>query len=187
MMHVPMHGYLIAKIINDTIGPYTKVSNGRLYPLLAKLVEEGCIEEVEATSSGRKGDRQAKAYRITNTGILRWHQLMMDTVSNPGDYQRIFFIKSCCLKPLTPAERLYLIDHYINYCQAHVLHLQHEIKDMESDPLKHQYILSVEAVLRAMQHRIGEWQLELAWVRQLREQELAQPQELPATNAEAQL
>jgi DNA-binding PadR family transcriptional regulator len=32
LMRSPAHGYLIAKIINDMFGPYTKISNGRLYP-----------------------------------------------------------------------------------------------------------------------------------------------------------
>ena len=37
------HGYLIASIINDIIGPYARLSNGRLYPLLAKLEEAGYV------------------------------------------------------------------------------------------------------------------------------------------------
>ena len=46
LMRRTAHGYLISKIINDIFGPYTKVSNGRLYPLLAKLQHEGLIEIV---------------------------------------------------------------------------------------------------------------------------------------------
>ena len=34
LMRGPMHGYLIANII-DISGPFAEVSNGRLYPLLA--------------------------------------------------------------------------------------------------------------------------------------------------------
>ena len=45
LMRWNAHGYLIASIINDMIGPYAKVSNGRLYPLLAKLEEQGLIEK----------------------------------------------------------------------------------------------------------------------------------------------
>src|SRR5215472_4008569 len=43
LMRMPYHGYLIAKIINDMIGPFARLSNGRLYPLLAKLEQEGLI------------------------------------------------------------------------------------------------------------------------------------------------
>ena len=39
----PLHGYLIAKITNDVLGPYARLSNGRLYPLLAKLEAAGLI------------------------------------------------------------------------------------------------------------------------------------------------
>ena len=37
LMKNSAHGYLIARIIDDIIGPYARVSNGRLYPLLAKM------------------------------------------------------------------------------------------------------------------------------------------------------
>ena len=43
LMREPIHGYLIAKIINDMIGPIAKVSHGWLYPRLAKLEQEGLI------------------------------------------------------------------------------------------------------------------------------------------------
>ena len=39
----PMHGYLIAKIIGDIIGPYRRLQWGALYPLLARLEREGLI------------------------------------------------------------------------------------------------------------------------------------------------
>ena len=37
LMRFPLHGYLIAQIANDTIGPWAKISNGTLYPLLTRL------------------------------------------------------------------------------------------------------------------------------------------------------
>ena len=46
------HGYLIAKIINDIVGPYAKISNGRLYPLLAKLEKE--VASVFCTSDWKQ-------------------------------------------------------------------------------------------------------------------------------------
>src|SRR5216684_857814 len=39
----PFHGYLIAKIMQNILGPYGKLSAGRLYPLLTKLEEAGLI------------------------------------------------------------------------------------------------------------------------------------------------
>ena len=45
LMNGPAHGYLIAKIINDMIGPFARISYGRLYPLLAKLEEKEKLPE----------------------------------------------------------------------------------------------------------------------------------------------
>ncbi len=47
LMVQPAHGYMIAKIINDMIGPYARISNGRLYPLLSKLEKSGLIDPVK--------------------------------------------------------------------------------------------------------------------------------------------
>ena len=46
LMRFPMHGYLIAKIANDLIGPWAKISVGSFYPLLSKLEQQGYITEV---------------------------------------------------------------------------------------------------------------------------------------------
>ena len=61
LMRWNAHGYLIASIINDMIGPYAKVSNGRLYPLLARLEEQGLIETNVETEKALKGDRQHRS------------------------------------------------------------------------------------------------------------------------------
>jgi DNA-binding PadR family transcriptional regulator len=45
----PMHGYQMLKIVNDVIGPFARLSNGRFYPLLSKLEEVGVIFAVEGS------------------------------------------------------------------------------------------------------------------------------------------
>ncbi len=45
LMKNSAHGYLIASIINDIIGPYARVSNGRLYPLLAKMEALSSVDD----------------------------------------------------------------------------------------------------------------------------------------------
>jgi DNA-binding PadR family transcriptional regulator len=94
LMRHPAHGYLIARIINDMIGPYARISNGRLYPLLSKLEQSRLIVPYDEGSAGRQGDRQLRAYKITEDGQRRFHELMMDTTSNPGDYQKLFLHKA---------------------------------------------------------------------------------------------
>lgn len=172
LMRGSMHGYLMAKIINDMIGPYAKVSNGRLYPLLAKLQQQRLIV-AELGEEESKGERQSHPYRITGEGRNRWHKLMMDTTSNPGDYNEIFFQKSCYMEYLKPAERLYIIDHYINYCQAHVLHMMAETEDLRTTVMEQYSLPNLDTIIDAMQHSIDKWQLELTWAFHVREREIA--------------
>jgi DNA-binding PadR family transcriptional regulator len=190
LMRRPHHGYLIAKIINDIIGPFARLSNGRLYPLLAKLEQEGFIAAVPAviTGSSVEGapDRQPRAYEITGTGRQRFHELMMDTTSYPGEYQRLFWFKLANLPWLEPEERLYLLDHYINFCQTHLFHLENESRDLERKA-EAVYLLSPEqrdASLRTMQHLQAQWQLELAsahaWrAREVGEHEVGEHESVP--------
>ena len=175
LMRVPAHGYLIAKIINDMIGPYAHVSNGRLYPLLSKLEKSGLIALHEETDSSQQGDRQLRTYEITEAGRKRFHELMMNTTANPGEYQKIFMQKAAFLSYLKPVERLRLIDHYINYCQAHLLHLEAEAEDMAREFVNWEPETNpawrLQAVLNVMQHTVDQWELELQWAKSLREKE----------------
>ncbi|HZU70312.1 MAG TPA: PadR family transcriptional regulator [Ktedonobacteraceae bacterium] len=176
LMRWNAHGYLIASVINDIIGPYAKMSNGRLYPLLAKLEEQGLIEAFVESERASHGDRQHRSYAITEAGRKRFHDLMLDTTSNPGDYQKLFLQKVTVLELLNPAERLYLIDHYINYCQAHVLHLTAEAEHLVSDVNDREYMKAsqLEAIVNVMHHMIEQWRLELEWARNLRKKEVLQ-------------
>jgi DNA-binding PadR family transcriptional regulator len=178
LMRAPAHGYLIASIINDIIGPYARVSNGRLYPLLASLEKAGLIVPYVDASQKSQGNRQLRSYQITEEGRRRFHELMMNTTSSPGEYQKLFAQKVAYLYFLKPTERLRLIDHYINYCQAHLHHLSAEADDVarESstwDTPGEPYW--VQDVLDAMQHMSDQWTLELEWARRLHEKELSRP------------
>jgi DNA-binding PadR family transcriptional regulator len=181
LMQTPAHGYLIAKIINDMFGPYTKISNGRLYPLLARLEEEKYIEtcpelELAGDESGMlKGARQQRQYRITAAGRERFERLMMDTSSNPGEYQRIFLHKMRSLDLLAPDEQLYLLNHYINYCHAHILHLDAESEDLARK--KHPGLTPTrrDASINTMRHMQEHWRLDMAWAQQRRAQVIAVP------------
>ena len=174
LMRYPAHGYLIAKIINDMIGPYAHISNGRLYPLLSKLEKSGLIA-LHVGTVYEHGDRQLRRYEITNAGRERFHELMMDTTANPGEYQKLFTQKAACFTYLKPVERLRLIDHYSNYCQAHILHLTAEAEDMAREFMNWREpepnATWVQDVLNVMQHTVQQWELELAWVKSLHDKE----------------
>lgn len=167
----PAHGYLIASIINDMIGPYAKISNGRLYPLLSKLQQEDLIVENDETIQTHKGERHVRSYKITEEGRKRFHQLMMDTTSNPGEYQRIFWQKVPVLRFLQPTERTHLLDHYINYCQAHVLHMHAEADDYAQHAPNWAEPSEINPTLCVIHHTINHWQLELEWAKSLCEKE----------------
>ncbi|HLI07702.1 MAG TPA: PadR family transcriptional regulator [Ktedonobacteraceae bacterium] len=173
LMRFPAHGYFIANVINDMIGPYARLSNGRLYPLLAKLEQEGLIVGSTSTEETPRGERQQRSYEITDAGRERFHKLMIDTTSNPGEYQKLFLHKVPLLHLVKHSERLYLLDHYLNYCQAHILHLMAESEYLASRANAPVSLSQLETILDVMQHRIDEWRLELEWAGQLREKELA--------------
>jgi DNA-binding PadR family transcriptional regulator len=197
LMFGPAHGYLIAKIINDMIGPFARLSYGRLYPLLAKLEQNGLIAPESEVPAGGQRDRQMRIYIITDAGRTRFQLLMRDTSSSPGEYQKLFAFKTCYFGFITPPERLRLVDHYINYCQAHVFHQQLEADDMVRDAYKvdalvretpqlahgfpHLDSYSVECIVNTIQHSIDQWQLELDWARKLRQREVALAAKASAT------
>jgi hypothetical protein len=84
--------------------------------------------------------------------------------------------KARMLEFLNPSERLRLIDHYMNYCKAHVLHITAEADDLvqQSPNWGPEWGPSqFKAVLDVMQHMIDQWQLELDWAKGLHEKELA--------------
>lgn len=178
LMRTPAHGYLIARILNSIIGPYARASNGRLYPLLARLEQCGMIEIDEDTAKEQRSERVLRRYRITRDGRERFHTLMMDTTSNPGEYQRFFHLKVSVFAFLSISERLYLIDHYLNYCQAHVWHLTAERDDLATGNYHSNSDDDwLPATLDVMKHMAGQWQLEITWAQRLRTQEQARQEE----------
>src|SRR5262249_36963819 len=174
LMRWPLHGYMIAKITNDMIGPVAKVSNGTLYPLLTKLEQAGLIA-THVDTAQQRGERQLRSFQITELGRKRFHQLMMDTTSNPGEYQRFFRYKVVHMGLLSLEERLHMIDPYINYCQAHTLHLHSEAHNLVQENADNHFMSpeQLEATLDTMRHMANQWQAEIEWVQRLREKEIA--------------
>ena len=170
LMRCPLHGYLIAQIANDTIGPWAKISNGTLYPLLTRLEQQGLITRVNGEQSTTQTEQQARTFLITDEGRKRFHQVMMDTSSNIGDYQRLFHLKVPYLDLLPPRECQHLLNHYINYCQTCLLHIKTHAENLEHELVgdKGTYPLFKELALQVMQERARLWQTEVDWTVQLR-------------------
>lgn len=173
LMTAPVHGYLIVKVMNDIVGPYTKLSHGRLYPLLDKLEDDGLIVASSEPARGRAGGRNLRMFQITEKGRRRFHEVMMDTTSNPAEYQKLFLHKVQAMEHLQPTERLFLFDHYLNFCQAHILYMIAKLEEVKHLQNHHMSPARFDTLLKVMQHVISQWRLEFDWVNQLREEEQA--------------
>ncbi len=74
----PLHGYGIARRIEQISGDLLAVNQGTLYPLLLKLEHEGAVASDWGAS---ENNRRARFYRLTKTGKK---QLQAET----GDWER---------------------------------------------------------------------------------------------------
>jgi transcriptional regulator len=61
----PLHGYGIARRIEQTSGDLISLNYGTLYPALIKLEQEGCISSAWGLSDN---NRKAKFYKLTRAG-----------------------------------------------------------------------------------------------------------------------
>jgi PadR family transcriptional regulator PadR len=66
----PLHGYGIARRIEQISGDLLLVNSGTLYPVLLKLEQEGSIGSEWGTS---ENNRKARFYRLTRTGRRQLH------------------------------------------------------------------------------------------------------------------
>jgi DNA-binding PadR family transcriptional regulator len=173
----PMHGYMIAKIIGDIIGPFRRVQWGALYPLLNRLEQKGLIRTVESPTGG--DGRGRKVYAITETGRRRLHEHLMDTELHAGDYDSVFAYKVSLFSELTPQERLWLAQHYAVYAQQNIDHLRRERRDLVAKEFSLLTPNQLHNILAVMDHRLAYWRHERAWAEELIDQNRA-PEPAPA-------
>jgi DNA-binding PadR family transcriptional regulator len=175
LMHWPLYAYLIADIANHILGPWERISRGTLSSLLTKLEQAGLIVLADPTQVPFPTDRPSHVFALTSTGRERFYQLMMDTTSNQGTYQRLFRIKALHLEYISPEDRLSLVDHYLSYCQMGLHYQQAEAHDFVTNPLKQSSVSTFYSAvaLDLMDLVSQQWQLELAWAQRLRERIVA--------------
>lgn len=188
LMQSPAHGFLVVKIINDIIGPIARASNGRVYPLLSKLAEAGLVEVHDETTS--ETGLPLRIYRITEKGRRRFHELMLDVSSHPREYRDMFAFKAVMLPLLPKEERLYIIDSYIAFCEAHIRHFIAEVNDHKTRIRdRYQEPRLADAAIQVMEHQRRVWELELAWATSLRAAETgeaARPTARPSKRSKRQ-
>jgi DNA-binding PadR family transcriptional regulator len=128
-----LHGYELKKRLSDTLGSFSAVSFGSLYPALARLEAAGAVKAVEAAQSapaipttgslsgelaafrartgldGRRGGRSKKVYGITDRGHQLFEELLT-AESQSSDEDRVFNLKLAFARHLPPAARIGLFE-----------------------------------------------------------------------------
>ena len=86
----PLHGYGIARRIEQISGDLLAVNQGTLYPLLLKLEHEGAIASDWGTS---ENNRRARFYRLTRAGRKQLQTETRDWEQTAAIIARFFKVK----------------------------------------------------------------------------------------------
>ena len=87
----PLHGYGIARRIEQISGDLLAVNQGTLYPVLLKLEQEGSIASQWGTS---ENNRRARFYRLTRAGQKALQAETNDWRQTVGIVERFFRAKA---------------------------------------------------------------------------------------------
>jgi DNA-binding PadR family transcriptional regulator len=171
------HGYVIAGVINDVIGPFARASNGRIYPLLTKLEEDGLVTVHQEVTSD--GGRTARAFGITPAGRVRFRQLMTDTSSGPREYRDLFAFKVTAFDQLANDDRRRIVEHYADFAAAHIRHLETQATDIESASNYGHTPEHRARFANVFRHLVATWRREAEWAAELLREEDSARQRRP--------
>ena len=87
----PLHGFGIARRIEQISGDLLAVNQGTLYPLLLKLEQEGAIASQYGSS---ENNRRARFYRLTRTGRRQLHAEARNWEETTALIGRFFIVKA---------------------------------------------------------------------------------------------
>lgn len=87
----PLHGYGIARRIEQISGDLLAVNQGTLYPVLLKLEQEGAIASEWGAS---ENNRRARFYRLTRAGRKRLEAETRDWEQTTEMVGRFFQVKA---------------------------------------------------------------------------------------------
>jgi len=91
----PLHGYGIARRIEQISGDLLAVNQGTLYPVLLKLEQEGAITSEWGAS---EKNRKARFYRLTRAGRKQLQSETHDWQQTTDIIARFFAVKAENLK-----------------------------------------------------------------------------------------
>ena len=87
----PMHGYGIARRIEQISGELLSVNQGTLYPVLLRLEQEGAVASEWGPS---KSNRRARFYQITRAGQKALEAETRDWEQTAAIIARFFTVKA---------------------------------------------------------------------------------------------
>ncbi|HKW88159.1 MAG TPA: PadR family transcriptional regulator [Candidatus Acidoferrales bacterium] len=87
----PMHGYGIARRIEQISKDVLAVNQGTLYPVLLKLEQEGAVASAWGAS---ENNRRARFYRLTRAGRKLLHAETRDWEQTAAIIERFFNVKA---------------------------------------------------------------------------------------------
>jgi transcriptional regulator len=91
----PLHGYGMARRIEQISGDLLTVNQGTLYPVLLKLVQEGSIASEWGAS---ENNRKARFYRLTRQGRRQLQAEAKNWEQTAEIIERFFAVKAQNLK-----------------------------------------------------------------------------------------
>jgi transcriptional regulator len=91
----PLHGYGIARRIEQISGELLSVNQGTLYPVLLRLEQEGSVASDWGTS---ENNRRARFYRLTRDGRKQLHAETQGWEQTTAIIGRFFAVKAEDLK-----------------------------------------------------------------------------------------
>ena len=91
----PLHGYGIARRIEQISGDLLAVNQGTMYPVLLKLEQEGAIESEWGVS---ENNRRARFYRLTRAGRKQLRAETREWEQTSAIIARFFSVKAEDLK-----------------------------------------------------------------------------------------
>jgi transcriptional regulator len=91
----PLHGYAIARRIEQISGDLLTVNQGTLYPVLLKLMQEGSIK---AEWGASENNRKARFYNLTRQGRKQLRAEARSWEQTASIVERFFAVKAQDLK-----------------------------------------------------------------------------------------
>jgi DNA-binding PadR family transcriptional regulator len=132
LMSRNMSGYKLRKVLESSLVPRREISNGSMYPLLAKLEDKGYIEFLADNTDSRN----KKVAQITAAGKDRFLDLMAQPIADDAKRESLYRFKFRGMPGVDVAQQTLILDDYErqtqqdrNIYEGVRSHLQHTLKE----------------------------------------------------------